>query len=104
MNNKAAQGHFSDVILDYDFVSTPIEKLVNSAASHYANYLTLIAQGASVAHVHAAFASYQLLAAVREGDYGVNSLNQRIERILQQQGLISVNPNQRHYTGYADYG
>jgi exodeoxyribonuclease V alpha subunit len=99
VEQQSSEGHFSDIILDYDFVSTPIEKLVNSAASHYANYLTLIAQGASVAQVHAAFASYQLLAAVREGDYGVNSLNLRIERVLQQQGLISVNPNQRHYTG-----
>ncbi|MDN3485680.1 exodeoxyribonuclease V subunit alpha [Pseudoalteromonas sp. Scap03] len=99
VEQQSSEGHFSDIILDYDFVSTPIEKLVNSAASHYANYLTLIAQGASVAKVHAAFASYQLLAAVREGDYGVNSLNQRIERVLQQQGLISVNPNQRHYIG-----
>ena len=86
VEQQSSEGHFSDIILDYDFVSTPIEKLVNSAASHYANYLTLIAQGASVAQVHAAFASYQLLAAVREGDYGVNSLNQRIERVLQQQG------------------
>jgi exodeoxyribonuclease V alpha subunit len=99
VEQQSSEGHFSDIILDYDFVSTPIEKLVNSAASHYANYLTLIAQDASVAQVHAAFASYQLLAAVREGDYGVNSLNQRIERVLQQQGLISVNPNQRHYIG-----
>jgi exodeoxyribonuclease V alpha subunit len=99
VEQQSSEGHFSDIILDYDFVSTPIEKLVNSAASHYANYLTLIAQGASVAQVHAAFASYQLLAAVREGDYGVNSLNQRIERVLQQHGLISVNPNQRHYIG-----
>ena len=99
VEQQSSEGHFSDIILDYDFVSTPVEKLVNSAASHYANYLTLIAQGASVAQVHAAFASYQLLAAVREGDYGVNSLNQRIERVLQQQGLISVNPNQRHYIG-----
>jgi exodeoxyribonuclease V alpha subunit len=99
VEQQSSEGHFIDIILDYDFVSTPIEKLVNSAASHYANYLTLIAQGASVAQVHAAFASYQLLAAVREGDYGVNSLNQRIERVLQQQGLISVNPNQRHYIG-----
>ena len=99
VEQQSSEGHFSDIILDYDFVSIPIEKLVNSAASHYANYLTLIAQGASVAQVHAAFASYQLLAAVREGDYGVNSLNQRIERVLQQQGLISVNPNQRHYIG-----
>ena len=99
VEQHSTQGHFSDVILDYDFVSTPIEKLINSAASHYGDYLTLIAQGASVAKVHEAFARYQLLAAVREGDYGVNSLNQRIERVLQQQGLISVNPNQRHYTG-----
>ncbi|WP_350607684.1 exodeoxyribonuclease V subunit alpha [Pseudoalteromonas sp. MER144-MNA-CIBAN-0113] len=99
VEQQSTQGHFSDVILDYDFVSTPIEKLINSAASHYGDYLTLIAQGASVAKVHEAFARYQLLAAVREGDYGVNSLNQRIERVLQQQGLISVNPNQRHYTG-----
>ncbi|MEH6553594.1 exodeoxyribonuclease V subunit alpha [Pseudoalteromonas tetraodonis] len=99
VEQQSSEGHFSDIILDYDFVSIPIEKLVNSAASHYANFLTLIAQGASVAQVHAAFASYQLLAAVREGDYGVNSLNQRIERVLQQQGLISVNPNQRHYIG-----
>lgn len=96
---QSSQGHFSDVILNYDFVSTPIEKLISSAASHYSDYLTLIAQGASVANVHAAFARYQLLAAVREGDYGVNSLNQRIERVLQQQGLINLNPNQRHYTG-----
>ena len=99
VEQQSSEGHFRDIILDYDFVATPIEKLVNSAASHYANYLTLIAQGASVAQVHVAFASYQLLAAVREGDYGVNSLNQRIERVLQQKGLISVNPNQRHYTG-----
>ncbi|WP_350644606.1 exodeoxyribonuclease V subunit alpha [Pseudoalteromonas sp. G24-MNA-CIBAN-0072] len=99
VEQHSTQGHFRDVILDYDFVSTPIEKLINSAASHYGDYLTLIAQGASVAKVHEAFARYQLLAAVREGDYGVNSLNQRIERVLQQQGLISVNPNQRHYTG-----
>lgn len=99
VEQQSSEGHFSDIILDYDFVSTPIEKLVNSAASHYANYLTLIAQDASVAQIHAAFASYQLLAAVRVGDYGVNSLNLRIERVLQQQGLISVNPNQRHYTG-----
>jgi len=99
VEQHSTQGHFSDVILDYDFVSTPIEKLINSAASHYGDYLTLIAQGESVAKVHEAFARYQLLAAVREGDYGVNSLNQRIERVLQQQGLISVNPNQRHYTG-----
>ena len=99
VEQQSTQGKFNDVILDYDFVAKPIEKLINSAAKHYAHYLNLIAQGASVADVHAAFSQYQLLAAVREGDYGVNSLNSRIERALVQQGLISVSPNQRHYSG-----
>ncbi|MGO2330258.1 MAG: exodeoxyribonuclease V subunit alpha [Pseudoalteromonas nigrifaciens] len=99
VEQESVEGRFKDVILDYDFIAKPIEKLVKSAASKYTHYLSLIAQGASVAEVHKAFASYQLLAAVREGDYGVNSLNQRIERVLQQQGLITLSPNQRHYTG-----
>ncbi|WP_213607919.1 exodeoxyribonuclease V subunit alpha [Pseudoalteromonas sp.] len=99
VEQQASEGHFSDVILDYNFAAQPIEKLVKRAASQYAHYLNLIAKGEDAAQVHAAFANYQLLAAVKEGDYGVNSLNQRIERVLQQQGLISVNPNQRHYTG-----
>ncbi|MEI8706301.1 exodeoxyribonuclease V subunit alpha [Pseudoalteromonas sp. B62] len=99
VEQESTEGRFNDVILDYDFVAKPIEKLVKSAASHYAKYLNLIAQGADVAQIHAAFASYQLLAAVREGDYGVHSLNQRIERVLQQQGLITVSPNTHHYTG-----
>ena len=99
VEQESVEGRFSDVILDYDFIGKPIENLVNRAAKHYAHYLNLIAQGESVAKVHAAFAGYQLLAAVKEGDYGVNNLNQRIERTLQQQGLINVNPNQRHYSG-----
>ena len=99
VEQESTEGRFNDVILDYDFVAKPIEKLVKSAAGHYKNYLELIAQGASVAQIHSAFANYQLLAAVREGDYGVNSLNLRIERALQQQGLITVSPNQRHYSG-----
>ncbi|ASM49636.1 exodeoxyribonuclease V alpha subunit [Pseudoalteromonas espejiana DSM 9414] len=99
VEQESIEGRFNDVILDYDFVAKPIEKLVKNAATHYAHYLNLITQGASVAQVHEAFTQYQLLAAVREGDYGVNSLNSRIERALGQQGLISVSPNQRHYIG-----
>ena len=92
-------GQFNDVILDYDIVSKPVEKLVQSAASKYAHYLTLIKEQASPVEIHKAFSSYQLLAAVREGDYGVNTLNQRIEKQLHLQGLINVHPNQRHYVG-----
>lgn len=91
------QGGFKDLKLNYSVISKPIEYFVQQAALQYHDYLQLIQQGASVANVHKAFAHYQLLAAVREGDYGVNSLNQRIEKALAQQGLIS--PYQRHYVG-----
>ncbi|OUS72386.1 exodeoxyribonuclease V subunit alpha [Pseudoalteromonas sp. A601] len=92
-------GKFNDVILDYDIVTKPIEKLVQSAASHYSEYLNLIKQGAPSADIHQAFTQYQLLAAVREGDYGVNSLNLRIEKQLHNLGLINTHANNRHYLG-----
>jgi len=99
VEQEVNSGAFKDVIFDYDLVSQPLDKLVQSAASKYAEYLQLIAQQASSAAVHKAFSSYQLLAAVREGDYGVNNLNHRIEKQLAQQGLIALNPDQRHYVG-----
>jgi exodeoxyribonuclease V alpha subunit len=91
------EGGFSDLKLNYNVINKPIEHFVQLAAQHYQAYLTLIREGAGVAKVHNAFSDYQLLAAVKEGDYGVNSLNLRIEKALSQQGLIS--PYQRHYLG-----
>ncbi len=43
------------------------------------------------------FDQFRLLAAVRDGDYGVAGLNGRIERLLARQGLI--NPRQAWYQG-----
>ena len=99
VEQEVNSGAFKDVIFDYDLVSQPLDKLVQSAAHKYAEYLQLIAQQASSAAVHKAFSSYQLLAAVREGDYGVNNLNHRIEKQLAQRGLITLNSDQRHYVG-----
>lgn len=99
VEQEVNSGVFNDVILDFDLVTKPVEKLVQNAASHYAKYLNLIKQHATTAEVHKAFAKYQLLAAVREGDYGVNSLNQRIEKQLHNQGLINTTANPLHYLG-----
>ena len=99
VEQEIGSGKFSDVILDYDIVTKPIEKLVHSAANHYSEYLNLIKQKSPTAHIHQAFGKYQLLAAVREGDYGVNSLNQRIEKQLHALGLINTQANNRHYLG-----
>lgn len=71
--------------------------LLARVVSHYRHYLTLIAQGASATQVHEAFLSYQLLAAVREGAFGVKQLNQQIEQALVKAQLI--NTSARFYSG-----
>ncbi len=71
--------------------------LIERAADHYRGYLKLLSDGAEAAAVHRAFMQYQLLAAVREGPYGVAELNQRIEHALMRRGLIRIQG--RYYPG-----
>lgn len=63
----------------------------------YRHYLALLKQGPQQGHesdwqrsVLNAFAEFQLLAAVREGEWGVLGLNQRVASLLLQQGLIDA--------------
>lgn len=107
--NNNDQGHlqqtiqhgFEDLEL-YDFSNDAYHALIDRAAGHYQNYLRLIKSktilnAEDVQAVHHAFSQYQLLAAVKEGPYGVNALNQRIEQRLHQSGLIDL--TQRQYAG-----
>ncbi|WP_462158502.1 exodeoxyribonuclease V subunit alpha [Pseudoalteromonas sp. GB56] len=64
--------------------------LIERAAQQYRYYLELVHSGADVMTVHQAFAQYQLLGALREGPFGVNQLNQRIEYRLAQMSLIDI--------------
>ncbi|WP_105265004.1 exodeoxyribonuclease V subunit alpha [Pseudoalteromonas sp. T1lg76] len=72
-------------------------QLIDRAATQYSTYLNLAGEGMNAKAVHQAFAQYQLLAALREGPFGVQQLNQRIEQRLAQQGLIDL--RQRFYLG-----
>ncbi|WP_105259078.1 exodeoxyribonuclease V subunit alpha [Pseudoalteromonas sp. T1lg88] len=72
-------------------------QLIDRAATQYSTYLNLAGEGMDAKAVHQAFAQYQLLAALREGPFGVQQLNQRIEQRLAQQGLIDL--RQRFYLG-----
>lgn len=45
------------------------------------------------------FAAFQLLCALREGQFGVSGLNQRIEQSLEQAGLIRRDEQSRWYPG-----
>ncbi|MDK2597977.1 exodeoxyribonuclease V subunit alpha [Pseudoalteromonas obscura] len=72
-------------------------KMIEGAATAYSVYLRAIKDGAATEQIHQLFSEYQLLAAVREGPYGVNELNKRIEHKLAQQNLIR--PYSRYYAG-----
>lgn len=54
----------------------------------YLPFLSLVKQHADPAAVLDAFSQFRLLCALREGPFGVEGLNERIERLLHQQGYI----------------
>lgn len=90
---------FTDLVINYNFTAQALQVLVSNAAEHYSHYLRLINEGASASQIHKAFAAYQLLAAVKDGDFGVKKLNLLIEKALLARGLIKQNFNERHYAG-----
>lgn len=81
----------------FDLDTEQYHALIARAAEHYKAYLTLMHEGAKPREIHHAFGQYQLLAAVREGPYGVKTLNKRIEQQLYSLGLIA--PSGRYYAG-----
>jgi exodeoxyribonuclease V alpha subunit len=99
VEQEIKDGFFTDLILNYDLTAQALQGLVSNAAQHYSHYLRLVNEGASASQIHKAFADYQLLAAVKDGDFGVKKLNLLIEKALLARGLINQNPNERHYAG-----
>lgn len=73
--------------------------LLQASVAEYQAYLGSIVEGIDPAEVLALFGRYQLLCAVREGQFGVQGLNEQIERTLYQNGLISC-PAKRYTKWY----
>lgn len=63
--------------------------MIHKTVTFYRDYLDAIEHKKSPKEVLDAFAAVRLLCALREGDFGVSGLNQRIERELGQIGKIS---------------
>ncbi len=80
----------------YD-INQSYRDLIERSADAYQHYLFAIQTGANVPEVHKAFASYQLLAAVKKGPFGVAYLNSEIEKTLARRGAINI--TDRHYVG-----
>ncbi|WP_440053451.1 exodeoxyribonuclease V subunit alpha [Pseudoalteromonas sp. T1lg65] len=87
---------YSDLSI-YELNNESYNALIERAAIKYQDYLLAIKNARTESEVHQLFSGYQLLAAVREGPYGVNELNRRIEIKLSQMGLIQ--PVGRFYLG-----
>lgn len=62
--------------------------LLQASVIGYHTYLEQVMQGNDAAEILAAFNRYQLLCALRAGSFGVSGLNQKIEHILRNKGLI----------------
>lgn len=64
------------------------QAMLTEIAAGYRPFLHLVSQRAQPAEILDAFGRYQLLCALREGPFGVQGLNQRIEQKLMQMQLI----------------
>lgn len=80
--------NFSDISwhrLDQDSYQVALEQ----AQSEYTHYLKALHHGEDMLDVFRLFNQFQLLLAVREGDFGVEGFNRRIQLALAKQGLLS---------------
>jgi exodeoxyribonuclease V alpha subunit len=84
----AFQAGFSDISRKPLQDADAYQAMLTEIAAGYQSFLKLISQRADPAEIIAAFGRYQLLCALREGPFGVQGLNQRIEQKLMQLQLI----------------
>lgn len=84
----AFQAGFSDISRKPLQDADAYQAMLTEIAGGYQPFLKLISQRADPAEIIAAFGRYQLLCALREGPFGVQGLNQRIEQKLMQLQLI----------------
>jgi exodeoxyribonuclease V alpha subunit len=79
---------FSDISRQTLSDADAYQAMLTQVAEGYRPYLHLVAECAEPAAIIHAFGRYQLLCALREGPFGVQGLNQRIEQKLIQLQLI----------------
>ncbi|ERK12542.1 Exodeoxyribonuclease V alpha chain [Pantoea sp. AS-PWVM4] len=79
---------FSDISRQPLSDTEAYQTMLTQVAEGYRPYLNLVAERADPATIIHAFGRYQLLCALREGPFGVQGLNQRIEQKLIQLQLL----------------
>lgn len=92
------QGQFPDVRYYSLDNSAEYQQLMEICVAGYRGYLSQIATE-NPAQILADFGRFQLLCALRHGDFGVSGLNQRIEHDLAKLGLIQMSAYSPWYVG-----
>ncbi|MEQ5184907.1 exodeoxyribonuclease V subunit alpha [Providencia rettgeri] len=82
-------------------ISESYANMLLDAVGFYQHYLRAVKARENPADVLHKFNQYRLLAALREGAYGVSGLNDKLEKLLHRQGLITkpYNLQHKHYVG-----
>lgn len=82
-------------------MSESYANMLLDAVGFYQHYLLAVKAKEKLADVLHKFNQYRLLAALREGAYGVSGLNDKLEKLLHRQGLITkpYNLKHKHYVG-----
>ena len=81
------QRGFEDIALT-SWQAEGYEQLLQQVCSGYAPYLQAMQEGADPATIFTLFNQFQLLCALREGEFGVSGLNEQIARRLERRALI----------------
>ncbi|MDN0087687.1 exodeoxyribonuclease V subunit alpha [Yersinia nurmii] len=94
-------GNFEDIEYFPLSEADDYQRLLHHSLVGYQRYLQQVVEGADPAVILTEFGRYQLLCALRTGPFGVSGLNERIEQILNQKGLIRriPGPSGRWYLG-----
>lgn len=74
-------------------------KFINICIHEYKKYIKLIINKSKPFMILKMFKKFQLLCALRKGPFGVIGLNQYIENILKNKGLIKIIENKNNYIG-----
>lgn len=76
-------------------------KILLDASENYKDYLLAVKSKETPEHILQKFNQYRLLAALRDGPFGVVGLNDKLEKLFHRQGLINrpYNLLNKHYAG-----
>ncbi|MGZ8067728.1 exodeoxyribonuclease V subunit alpha [Aeromonas salmonicida] len=79
---------FADISL-HPWAGEAYEALITQGVAGYGSYLKAARAGEEAAAVFKAFNGFQILCALRDGPFGVEGLNERLELALSRAGLIA---------------